>query len=1530
MKTSSSTKHQTTCRFSSPTTPVLASLELLSSLALTRLRLTFRNLRPFCVAALIACLVGLAGPQDLRGATYVWSEPAYGVFHFGTSWEGGIAPGLEDTGLLGATLTTTFNPITADFLVNTTVNSINVTSGDYRFDFGNTNLTIQISGDLVVGAKTTSVDPGLAPTARLSLDFGGADYHFGGLLKGHGLAVGGDYGYGVRPAILELKGVGTQAEFDVGCSVGGNGDGKVVISRGAQLRLSLQPSGAYVGGQVIVQDAGSRFDALGQLALNGRAGQPAELVFTNGAAGRVGYIGIVGGSQGGGVVTSDGAGSLWDVTAGIWLGRDPAHSGTLNVRNQGRVVVDSDVSVGRYGPGVLNVSDGGQVQSGFGFIGTFTNGPGTATISGYQSVWTITNGGIVLGRDANGRLDALNGGTLTLRGDMQMGYRPGVSGLVTVAGFCVDPVSHDAVASRLNVTNLITVGEGGSGILTITNQGVTRCMTGQIASGQQATGSVFISSSGLWQVDGSLFVGGSAGASGGTGFVSVLSSGRLAVGTELRLWTNGSLIVDGAAAVTIGQSATRSGSVSVGLGGVLTGSGAANGNVVLIGGTISPGNSVGTLAVNGDYFQTNGTLRIEVGGNRPGQDFDVLRVQGTAVLSGGQIEVLALNSYRPQIGEEFVFLTAASVTGSVTVTNSAGWNLALIVSNQTARLRVVPYPPLVVTNTADSGPGSLRNAITTANSQAGAGTIRFSIPGTGVQTIRPLTPLPQITDSVTIDGYTQPGAAPGQLASTNLPVLLIQVTGTNSSPPSEGLKISASSCMLRGLVINGFGQSGVTLNTGTTSNRVEGCFLGTDPTGNYPLGNGDYGLLVLSGWNVIGGSTPGAGNLVSGNRKNGIEVLSPAHDNLIQGNIVGASASGTTAVSNAWTGVMLDGAPSNTLGGTTATAGNLISGNGQNGVFLIWSGASGNLIAGNYIGTDATGTNAIPNKENGLVIRHGSTNLIGGTQPAARNLISGNSGVGISIFGLSARSNIIQGNLIGTDVGGMKALRNGSSGIVINVSASRNIVGGDVIGTRNVISGNGANGVQLADASTSSNVVQGNFIGVDITGTNALGNGGDGLVISDTPNNLVGGIQPGAGNVISGNKATAISVYGINARGTLIQGNLIGTDATGMRAIGNTYGGISVSCPGNQIGGLTPSARNVISGCGLSAIGFGHPEASNNIVLGNFVGTDITGTNALGNGEDGILLWAGSDNQIGGSAPGAANVIVASRRRGMTVYLGAQRTIIQGNSFGTDLSGTRMLGNTGPGLYISDAHNSIVGGTAPGEANKLAYNGGAGIQVGPGTNNALRANAIWSNGGLGIDLGGDGVTPNDLGDPDLGANQLQNYPVLSSATLAGSLTIQGTLNSLANKVFQLDFFASDAAAPSGYGQGQTYLGSRAVTTDTSGNATFSHATGVAVPLGKWVTATATDPVGNTSEFSRALAVAASPQFTADSLRVTNGVFSAQLAGLATGARVVIEASEDLQAWSAISTNTSIRGVVNYTDPAATNFRHRFYRALLLP
>jgi hypothetical protein len=174
---------------------------------------------------------------------------------------------------------------------------------------------------------------------------------------------------------------------------------------------------------------------------------------------------------------------------------------------------------------------------------------------------------------------------------------------------------------------------------------------------------------------------------------------------------------------------------------------------------------------------------------------------------------------------------------------------------------------------------------------------------------------------------------------------------------------------------------------------------------------------------------------------------------------------------------------------------------------------------------------------------------------------------------------------------------------------------------------------------------------------------------------------------------------------------------------------------------------------------------------------------------------------------------------------------------------------------VADADNNTVGGIAPGESNVVAYNSGPGVAINgnTATSNAIRANRIFANGGLGIDLGSDGVTQNDSQDTDVGPNNLQNFPVLSAASRSATNTqIQGTINSIANSQFQLDFFASDVADATGYGEGKQYLGTTTVTTNGSGDASFNVTLPVSVPVGSMLTATATDAGNNTSEFSQAI------------------------------------------------------------------------------
>ena len=324
-----------------------------------------------------------------------------------------------------------------------------------------------------------------------------------------------------------------------------------------------------------------------------------------------------------------------------------------------------------------------------------------------------------------------------------------------------------------------------------------------------------------------------------------------------------------------------------------------------------------------------------------------------------------------------------------------------------------------------------------------------------------------------------------------------------------------------------------------------------------------------------------------------------------------------------------------------------------------------------------------------------------------------------------------------------------------------------------------------------------------------------------------------------------------------VQGNFFGTNAAGVAAVGNTGNGVRITNgPSNTIvGGTTAAARNIISGNGGDGVNLEAPT-SGNAVQGNFIGTDVTGTLDLGNSFNGVRITA-QDNTIGGTTAAARNVISGNDENGLGINSGASGNVVQGNFIGTDVNGTAALGNSSAGVYVFGASNNAIGGILSGEPDTIAFNGAGGVVVNGGTGNGILSNSIFANIGLGIDLGDDGVTLNDTGDGDSGSNNLQNFPVLTSLTIAsGNTTIDGSLNSAANTTFRVEFFASETADPSGNGEGQTFLGSKDVTTDGSGNAAFTAVLPLLSPAGQAViTATATDPNNNTSEFSPVFLIA---------------------------------------------------------------------------
>jgi len=309
--------------------------------------------------------------------------------------------------------------------------------------------------------------------------------------------------------------------------------------------------------------------------------------------------------------------------------------------------------------------------------------------------------------------------------------------------------------------------------------------------------------------------------------------------------------------------------------------------------------------------------------------------------------------------------------------------------------------------------------------------------------------------------------------------------------------------------------------------------------------------------------------------------------------------------------------------------------------------------------------------------------------------------------------------------------------------------------------------------------------------------------------------------------------------GNKIESNFLGTDATGTVNQGSTTdAGVLISSSSNTIGGTTPAARNVISGNGFAGVDIRSGAAVANLVLGNFIGTDVTGTADLGNRVGGVFIANGSTNNvIGGTVAGSRNVISGNDFAGLDVRDGITTgNLIQGNFIGTDVTGTIVLAN-GIGVSFFQTIGNLIGGTTPGAGNTIVFNSGDGVNLNAGSGNAILSNSIFSNSGLGIRLVN-------------GGNNNQAAPLINSATTAsGVTTIQGALTSTANTTFTLQFYANSACDPSGAGEGQTHIASISATTDGAGNASFTVTPQATVALGQLITATATDPSNNTSQFS---------------------------------------------------------------------------------
>ena len=833
-----------------------------------------------------------------------------------------------------------------------------------------------------------------------------------------------------------------------------------------------------------------------------------------------------------------------------------------------------------------------------------------------------------------------------------------------------------------------------------------------------------------------------------------------------------------------------------------------------------------------------------------------------------------------------------------------------------------------VTTTADSGAGTLRQAISDSNTSPGTNNILFQISGTPPFTITPLTALPSVGNPTLIDGTTQNGF-------TGAPV--IELNGTSAGAGAAGLQLLSGFNTVRGLVINRFAAPGIVLSG--SSNVIQGNYIGTDVMGTNARANAGFGIWIKSAGNLVGGTNAGNGNVISGGNDTGIYIFNTS-GNTVQGNLIGVTATGTKALGNVNNGIVLDRSGGNWIGGSNAAARNVISGNGLSGIFLNTSTAAGNSIQGNYIGLNLSGGAVISNAADGITLNAAPGNLIGSAVAGGGNVISGNGFSGVAISTVTASNNLVLGNLIGLDATGKAALGNHDAGVTIS-GAGGNQLGGTNAGAGNVISGNQQDGIFLTDGAAK-NLVQGNLIGLSAAGTNAIRNGFNGISLSGAIFNTIGGGLSGARNVISGNASNGVGILllgdsgnavvgnyigtdvtgqkavanflagvrvqgcsnviggnvisgntqqgvwlvgtGGNVTGNLVQGNVIGLDATGASGLGNNADGIGLtSAANNQVGGSSAGARNVIAannGLGIFITGTG---STNNTVQGNYIGTDATGTYPRGNTFSGITLQNTSANRIGGSASGAGNLISANNNRG--VYLqNTTGNILQGNWIGTGADGTSALGNLFHCVDLdTSATNNIIGGALPGEGNRLAFAQSVycGVRVRTGArNNQISGNAIFSNGALGIDLSPTDGTASAGVNPILdcqsgvaasAANAGQNFPVLANVDSGNGTRIRGTLDSGSGKTYVLQFFASPAGDASGYGEGQVFLGQTNLTLGASCSSNFTAYLATSVPANWVVTGTATSPVSNTSEFSAWVSVVPVPN-----LRLTFGTNQSQL------------------------------------------------------
>jgi uncharacterized repeat protein (TIGR01451 family) len=1066
-------------------------------------------------------------------------------------------------------------------------------------------------------------------------------------------------------------------------------------------------------------------------------------------------------------VTLDNNNGLLDILGGATVNlADGTSTGQFAIGAGSTLLIDSDsyaLSTGATvtGAGTVSLTSGTLAVNAAVSIpwlaqsGGFLDGTGTLTLTGPSSTW---GGGTMQG---TGTTSVGNGATLTIT---TAAFKSLTRALATAIGGTINVTGGGGIflsnggsfsnAGTFHVTADLTFSDGGLAGNFVNNgtfrKSVATAITTFSSIGFFNNGGLVDVQSGILSVQSDVFTQNGAG--------------------KTKLWLGGTVAGTGYSQLSLNQSPSLSGELEIALVGPYQPNGGDTFRAVNIPGGAHSGDfatfTYPALAAGrtfGNAWDSSGLL-LTVSGSA---DLSIDKTGPSNVTAGYPISYTLTVSNAGPDSASSVSVTDVLQTGHTGITAAGtGWtcNVAgLTVTCTAATLATGTAPTITINATAPSTPQTFTNVANVSSSNDGNGTnnsdnlvVTVDAPATDLALTAvgpgaPVAPLTPFTITYTIENQ-----GPLTATSTTLTVPIPAGLTYNSAVPAAG------SCTLSG--------STVTCNVGNILNGAQ--------------------LQVV--FNLTSTST--AGSYYVNAIADSLEVDPDITDH---GTSTQVEVTGSTIVvtnTNDGSAGSLREALYDAANGVCTPLPCTIQFNLGAGPYLIQPQSTLPQLADQTIvdGTSQPGYSGVPmiQLDGGGAVLSGLT-ILG----------NGNTIKGLSITGFThgidvdADGNTIEANYIGLNPAGTST----ANQIGINVTANNNTIGGTTATQRNVISGNAVSGIRL-DLSATGNVVAGNRIGTDPSGTSARPQVAGIEIIDDADGNTIGGATAAHGNVISGN-----STYGIWVEGSA--GPIIARRVS-----------------------TTASGDGIIDGT---------------VIQNNWIGPDANGTAPLGGGATGITL----DEQVS-AAQISANVISGNAYGIRLASADVTNATIIGNFIGVQPDGITPMANTQSGIDVTDATASLISG------NTIAHNSVRGIAVAGGMSNVFLSNKIYDNTSSGIDLGNDGPTANDIGDPDAGPNGLQNRPLLGTASLigGGNLNVTYNLDSSASPggiaSVRLEFFEADVL-----GQGKTFLAGVCVAGNSfSGGHTFNT---TSVAPGDPIVATATSytdgacttTADGTSEFS---------------------------------------------------------------------------------